>query len=181
MDIFMTKTFHTIILLTFLLQCSGCYPRISGKVVDGVNANPLEGAVVLAQWTKTHGFPGLTSHSVYKIEETETDKEGVFSIAGVYNPFVDPPRMVIYKKGYVPWRNDMNFMNPTWKHYEKNIWQDDMTYRLDHWKDEYSKMMLDDFIDIGIDVSSKVPKFQQIKIETGRDAQPERELKWKKH
>jgi hypothetical protein len=183
MDISMTKTLNTIILLTFLLLCSGCYSGISGKVVDGVNGKPLEGAVVLAQWTKTHGFPGLISHTVYKIEETETDKEGVFSIAGVYNLFVDPPEMVIYKKGYVPWRNDMDFMNPTWKHYEKNKWQNNFTYKLAPWKEEYSKMMLDGFVNVGFMTfkvnNNDIPKFSELQKVLRKDAQPEIELKWK--
>jgi hypothetical protein len=172
----MTNTLKLLI-IAILFQLTGCYSGISGKVVDRVTGMPLEGAVVLAQWTKTHGMPGLTSHSVYKIEETETDKEGMFSLSGVYSPTVNRPVMVIYNRGYVPWRNDMTFEKM--ETYDKVIWQDNLTYKLERWKEEYSKMRLDDFIDIGIDVSSKLPKFQQITIETGRDAQPERELKWK--
>jgi hypothetical protein len=146
----MTKTLKLFI-ITILFQLTGCgYPGISGKVVDGVSGMPLEGAVVLAQWTKTHGMPGLTSHSVYKIEETETDKEGMFSLSGAYSPFLDPPEMVIYKKGYVPWRNDMDFMNPTWKHYEENIWQNNMTYKLNIFADKYTYGRLYSFLDYSI-------------------------------
>lgn len=176
----MTKTLKLFIIALFL-QLTGCYSGISGKVVDGVTGNPLEGAVVLAQWTQTHGLPGLSYHSVYKIEETETDKEGLFTLAGVYYPFVSRPEMVIYKKGYVPWRNDRSFMNPKWTEYKKNIWQNDMTYRLDIWKVEYSKDMLDGFIDIGLigANSTSTPKFSDIKSDIRKEAQPERELKWK--
>jgi hypothetical protein len=131
----MTKIFY-IFIIAIILPLTGCgYPGISGKVVDGVTGMPLEGAVVLAQWTKTHGFPGLTSHTVYKIEETETDKEGMFSLSGVYSPTVNGPAMVIYKKGYVPWRNDMTFEKM--ETYDNVIWQDNMTYRLEHWKENW--------------------------------------------
>jgi hypothetical protein len=164
-------------ILSVVLLLTGCYPGISGWVVDGVTGNPLEGAVVLAQWTQTNGLPGLTSHSVYKTEETETDKKGMFSLAGVYYPFVDRPEMVIYKKGYVPWRNDMDFFNPTWRHYEKNIWQDNLTYRLNRWKEGYSKEKLDGFICGGIDISSKIPIFQKRQIELSKEVQQEIDLK----
>jgi len=173
------KNLYFLITVFFLL--SGCYPGICGKVVDRENGNPLEGALVLAQWTTTGGLPGLTHHSVYKIEETETDKEGLFSISGVYNPFVDPPEMVIYKKGFVPWRNDMDFMNPTWELYDNIIWQNNMLYKLDRWKEGYSKMRLDGFIDVGLigANSTSTPKFSDIKSEIGKKAQPEIELMWK--
>jgi hypothetical protein len=175
------KAMRTLLSITLLCMLGCGYPGISGKVVDSVTGMPLEGAVVLAQWTKTHGFPGLTSHTVYKIEETETDKEGMFALSGVYSPTVNGPEMVIYKKGYVPWRNDMNFMDPTWEHYKENIWQDNITYKLELWKEEYSKMRLDDFIDIGIIGANytDTPKFSELKKELGQEAQPERELKWK--
>ena len=58
----MTRTLYLIILIMVFIACSGCYSGINGKVVDGITGNPLEGAVVLAQWTKTHGLPGLASH-----------------------------------------------------------------------------------------------------------------------
>ena len=160
-----------IVSIIFLL--SGCYPGISGKVVDGITGNPIEGAVVLAQWTTTGGMIGLTHHNLYKIEETETDNEGGFSISGVYNPFVDPPEMVIYKKGYVPWRNDMDFMNSKWTHYKKNIWQDDMTYKLEYWKEGYSKEGLSLFVNVMGSDSNRTPKFSEIKSEISTEAQKE--------
>jgi hypothetical protein len=174
------KTIRTIVMIITFFLLSGCYPGISGKVVDGVNGNPIEGAVVLAQWTTTGGLPGLSHHSVYKIEETETDKDGKFTLSGVYNPSVDPPEMVIYKKGYVPWRNDMTFekmvIDP-----DEIQWKDNAIYKLEPWKEEYSKVRLDDFLDtglIGLDYT-KTPKFSKLLSEISKDAQPERELKWK--
>jgi hypothetical protein len=166
-------------LISFSILCVfGCgYPGISGKVVDGVTGNPLAGAVVLAQWTKTHGFPGLTSHTVYKIEETETDKEGAFSLPGTYSPTVDPPKMVIYKKGYVPWRNDMTFEKM--ETYDNVIWQDNLTYKLEHWKDNYSKQSLILFIDVMGTNFNITPKFSKIESEISKEAQAEVDAKKK--
>jgi hypothetical protein len=175
----MNKTLNLFLTLTLSLFAGCGYSGISGKVIDGVTGNPLAGAIVLAQWTKTHGLPGLTSHTVYKIEETETDKEGIFSIGGAYSPFVEPPRMVIYKKGYVPWRNDMTFKKM--EIYDDVIWQNNLTYKLEHWKDEYSKERLYDFLDtglIGMDYAN-TPKFSNILSGISKEAQPERELKWR--
>jgi len=172
----MTKTLNLFI-IAILFQLTGCYSGISGKVVDGVTGMPLQGAIVLAQWTKTHGMPGLTSHSVYKIEETETDKEGMFSLSGVYSPTVNGPAMVIYKKGYVPWRNDMTFEKM--ETYDKVIWQDNMTYKLEHWKKEYSKERQSLFLGhgiMGIDFD-KVPKFSAIKSAISKEAQAEVDAK----
>ena len=179
--IFMKET-KTISMILILILLSGCYPGISGMVVDGVNGKPLEGALVLAQWTTTGGLPGLTHHSVYKIEEAETDKQGKFSISGVYNPFVDPPTMIVYQKGYVPWRNDMDFTNPTWEHYDKNIWKNDLTYKLNPWKEGYSKLRLDSFVGYGIIGAdfNNTPKFSTISSELSKESQSEVDERKKK-
>jgi hypothetical protein len=168
-------TIKAIILIAFVTLLSGCYPGISGKVVDGLTGNPLEGAVVLAQWTTTGGLPGLTHHTVYQIEESETDKEGKFSISGVYNPFVDPPKMVIYRKGYVPWRNDSDFMNPTWELYDNIIWKNGLTYKLKYLKEPYSKLRLDMFVGHGVIGASfnQTPIYSKIMSELSRESQIE--------
>lgn len=87
---------------------SKIYLPIIGTVIDAESGRPIEGAVVLAQWTKTHGF-GEYYHTVYKIEETQTSNDDKFTIAGANNPFVDVPILVIYKKEYIAWRNDILF------------------------------------------------------------------------
>lgn len=166
------KILSLIILIATFTILTGCYSGINGKVVDGVTGSPIQEAVVLAQWTTTGGLPGLTHHSVYQIEETETDKEGKFYMSGVYNPFVDPPKMVVYKKGFVPWRNDSDFMDPSWTLYDNIIWQNNMVYKLDRWKEEYSKNRLDSFIQIS-GVSGETPKIQKIYSETYHDAYKE--------
>lgn len=165
-----------IIIMLFLL--SGCYHGITGKVVDGLTGNPIEGAVVLAQWTTTVGI-GLSHHNVSKIIETETDKAGLFSLSGAYSPFVNPPEMVIYKKGFVPWRNDMTFEEM--ETYDKIIWQDDLTYKLESWRDSYSKLRLDSFVGYGIIGASfnKTPKFSTVQSDLSGEAQEEVDLKKK--
>lgn len=167
-------------IVALLLLLTGCYPGIRGKVVDGVTGTPIEGAVVLAQWTTTWGL-GLTYHKLYKIEETETDKDGSFSLSGVYNPFVDQPSMVIYKKGYVPYRNDMISFEK--RKLKKAVeWENRKAYRMEPLKDGYSKEILHNYLDSGlIGISSATPKFERILKQTGDEAQPEIELKWKKN
>jgi hypothetical protein len=85
------------------------YPGIKGRVVDAETREPIEGAVVMAFWTKAGGAIGLTYTTVYRFEEAVTDDEGMFELAGVYNPFVDVPSLSIYKKGYVCWNNEYIF------------------------------------------------------------------------
>lgn len=154
------KFYRSVYLLLMFFVIFGCYqhvegrglfkgyPPIKGKVVDGVTGQPLEGALVVTQWSKKHGF-GLTYHTLSLITETLTDKEGVFSINNTPNdPFVEPPRMVIYKEGYIPWRNDMVFPGGhRTKDYE---WNNNVTYKLDVYSDKYSIEQLSDFLEYGM-------------------------------
>jgi len=159
--------------LLALILASGCYPGISGKVVEADTGKPIPSAVVVAEWTTTGGLPGLTHHNVYKTIETETDGEGIFHLSGVYLPFVDEPAMVIFKRGYVPWRNDGDFEKM--EDFDKVIWKDQEIYRLRKLKDDYARGYLDSFISskfLGID-TQHTPIFQHILAETSRDAREE--------
>lgn len=153
------KMIQTIITFTCALLVSGCYWGISGRVIDAESQQPIDDAVVLAQWTKTHGF-GEYYHTVYKIEETETDKNGKFSIAGVYSPFVDKPMLVIYKRGYIAWRNDLVFPSFS-KRKDYEIWQDNYEYRLDKFKKGFSRDQHHLFLEHGIIGSdyNKTPRY----------------------
>ena len=84
---------HLLVLSTFLFffLLTGCYPEISGTVVDADTGEPIEGAVVLVEWTKTHGI-GLTWTESVKVFEGVTDKHGRITIPGTVRPFVNPPR-----------------------------------------------------------------------------------------
>jgi len=108
------------LLLATLLLLNGCYLPISGRVIDAETRQPIEGAAVFVEWMEEHGF-GLTYHTVYKVAETETSNKGEFSLPGAYSPFVDPPRMVIYKNGYIVWNNEYKF--PKWERRNDFSWK----------------------------------------------------------
>lgn len=131
-------------LITFLLCGTiGCYATITGKVVDSETGEPIEGAVVLVEWTKTKGF-GLTYTESYKVIEAVTDKEGLATVSGVFNPMVNPPDITIYKKSYVAWNNKFIFPN-----YEKRKdfkWQSGYVFKLERFKPEYTYREHWDFI-----------------------------------
>lgn len=94
-----------IVLLTLISYVRG----ISGTVVDAETGEAIKGAVIHVEWTITKGVPGLSYTKDYKTSEALTDSEGRFRIFGVLNPLVNPPIVVIYKRGYVAWRNDYIF------------------------------------------------------------------------
>lgn len=113
----------------------GYWRGISGTVVDAKTGEPIEGAVVFVEWTKTKGI-GLTYTETYRIVEKATDKKGKFRVFGVLSPFVNPPTFVIYKKGYVAWRNDYIF--PDYKKRADFKWKNDHVFKLEHFRRSYS-------------------------------------------
>jgi hypothetical protein len=161
------KTLIIIVLAITLLACSGCnhYPPITGKVIDSITGKPIEGALVVAQWTKKHGF-GLTYHELILITETQTDKEGNFSLTKTpKDRFVEPPEMIIYKEGYIPWRNDMIFPGGTDSLIKNNEWENNVTYKLDMFTNKYKVRQLYDFLDYGMMGGGRVevPMFNKVK------------------
>lgn len=158
------RSLNIILLFCILIMASGCshYSPITGKVIDSTTGKPIEGALVVAQWTKKHGF-GLTYHELIMITETLTDKEGKFSVTKTPNdPFVEPPEMIIYKEGYVPWRNDMIF--PSLNKIKNNEWKNNVTYKLDVFTNKYSARQLDHFLDYGMmgRGRAEVPIFSEV-------------------
>lgn len=142
------RSLRVVLLILISMVTSGCiYPGINGKVLDNATGKPIEGAVVVAQWTKTHGF-GLTYHDLHKITETLTDKEGKFSLSGTFALFIDPPEMIICKEGYIPWRNDSIF--PSLNTVKNHEWNHNMTYRLDVFTDKYTAGQLANFVNSGM-------------------------------
>jgi len=131
-------------LIIFLLFGTiGCYATITGTVVDSETEEPIEGAVVLVEWTKTKGF-GLTYTESYKVIEAITDKEGKATVSGVFNPMVNPPDITIYKKGYVAWNN--KFIFPNYKKRKDFKWQSEYVFKLERFKPEYTYSEHWDFI-----------------------------------
>ena len=126
---------HSIAILISLSGAWGC-SEMSGKVVDSTTNTPLPDAVILVEWTMTSGL-GLTSTGPYKVSETRTDQYGHFQLSSVLNPFVNPPRITIYKEGYVAWNNEYIF--PTWEKRKNINWLKDSTITLEPFRKEYSR------------------------------------------
>ena len=80
----------------FLYHSDGPY---RGKVLDLETGEPIEGAVVAAEWTLTHRFCDA--------KETVTDKNGEFILPKgscfSFWPFteMDPARVVVFRPGYL--------------------------------------------------------------------------------
>jgi hypothetical protein len=120
-----------IVFLTF-----SCYAEITGTVVDAETGKPIEGAVVLVEWAKTRGLPGMTYHETYKVFEALTDKEGRITISGVFDPLVDPPDITIYKEGYVTWNNKSIF--PDYRKRSDFKLRNNYVFELEKFKQEYT-------------------------------------------
>jgi len=135
-----------------LFIVAGCHGSITGTVVDAHTGQPVEGAVVLVEWTKTSGkWIGLRATSSYKVVETITDKAGKFEIRAVFSQNADPPHLTIYKKGYVAWNNE--FIFPGYKKREDFQWESGYVFRLEEFKKVYSYNDHIDFIRSSINSS----------------------------
>lgn len=157
------KSLRAFLLIFILVVTSGCYySNINGKVVDNATGQPIEGAVVVAQWVKTRGIPGMPIHDLHKITETLTNKEGTFSISGTFGVLIDPPEMIIYKGGYIPWRNDMIFPGGRDSLAKDHEWKNNVTYALDIINDKFTTEQLSQFINHGIIGLGDVPIFHKI-------------------
>jgi hypothetical protein len=118
-----------------LIMTPGCYSEMTGTVVDAETGAPVEGAVVLVEWTVTKGVPGMTVTESYKVIEAVTDKEGRVNISGVFNPSVNPPHVTVYKAGYVAWNDD--FIFPDYKKRTDFKWRNDYMFKLEKFRPEY--------------------------------------------
>jgi hypothetical protein len=125
-----------ILVVGLVLINTGCYAQITGTVVDAETGVPIEGAVVLVEWTITKGLPGLSYHESYKVVEAITDQAGKVTILGISNPLVDPPDVTIYKKSYVAWNNKYIF--PDYKKRTDFKWQNACIFKLEIFKGQYS-------------------------------------------
>jgi hypothetical protein len=99
-------------ILTVFIISTGCNPIYAdgpyhGRIIDAATKQPIEGAAVVAIWRKLSGL--LVPHpieSVQDAQETLTDKDGNFTIPGIWtislNPTaqIDEPRFTIFKPGY---------------------------------------------------------------------------------
>ena len=135
---------RSLIVLAFLVFSSmtGCYFSATAKVVDAETGEPIEGAVVLVEWTITRGL-GLTYTESYKAIEAVTDKDGNAKISGEFNPFVNPPHVTAYKKGYVTWNDEYIF--PDSKPRQDFEYKNGMVMRLERFKPEYTHIAHENF------------------------------------
>lgn len=127
-----------------MLPVMGCYATITGTVVDAETGQPIEGAVVLAEWSITKGL-GLTYSKSYEVVEAVTDKEGKVTVSGLFNPLVNHPSVTVYRKGYVAWNNQYIF--PDRKRRLDFKWSNDYVFRLEKFRPEYSHIKHVNFID----------------------------------
>lgn len=173
----MKTLFFTICLLCICSSCSAGTSEISGTVVDAETGKPIEGAVVLVEWTKTKGF-GLTYTESYKVIEVLTDKEGKFAIQGVSAFFVTP-YLTIYKKGYVAWNNEIVF--PGYKKRTDFEWGKTTIFKLELFKPEYSYDKHTSFISSAIrSTIGKKPLITEAYFWEEDEALKERKRKWSK-
>jgi len=141
------RIYRTVIVATILIYLSGCYAGITGHVIDAETQQPIEGAIVLVEWTKKHGFGDAWTES-YKVVEALSDKEGNVKIAGCYSPFVEPPDVTVYRKGYVAWSSRWIF--PDRRNRTDFRWGKGYVFNLEKFKDTYSYADHDGFISLSI-------------------------------
>ena len=145
------------ILLVFMV--GSCSAEITGTVVDAETGKPIEGAVILVEWTMTKGVPGMSHTESYKVIEEITDKNGKFTLQELLIPLVHSPDITIYKKGYVAWNNEYTF--PDYKKRSDFRLRDDNIYKLEKFKAEYDynshhDHLLDDVIHVGLAAEKKL-------------------------
>jgi hypothetical protein len=129
--------FRLSLLLIAALNLGGCgyYSPINVKVIDAETNQPIEGAVLLAQWTKTYGY-GMTADKSFKVVEAVSDKDGKIQVEGSSESGVNPPWVAVYKRGYVGWSNQ--FIFPDFKLRTGFRWVEGYVIRLEPFKAEYS-------------------------------------------
>ena len=109
---------------------------MTGTVLDAETNQPIEGVVLLVEWTKTNvrgpADPFTTS---YKVAEAVSDKDGKVKMPGCWCPFANEPDVTVYKKGYVAWNNKYIF--PDYKKRKDYRYGGD-AFRLERFKDTFS-------------------------------------------
>lgn len=150
-----------VLIIHFISGCSH-YSGINGKVVDNATGKPLEGALVVVQWTRPdiHSIEGFSTAVIMNME-TLTDKEGRFVIRSTpLNPFANQPEMIIIKEGYIPWRNDEIF--PGGNKDKDKKWMNNETYKLDVFTEKHTYDQIDSFLFLQSG-GNEIPMFEALK------------------
>jgi len=148
----MNKSHLVLMLLILFLLCAGCTRAITGKIVDAETGQPIEGAILLVEWTKVHGF-GDTYTTSEKVVVLYSDKDGIVHIPDYYDPFADKPDITIYKPGYVAWNNQWIF--PETRKRTDFKWKNNYVFRLDKFKDGYSYVKHESFVSLCINIGQQ--------------------------
>lgn len=116
----MRKILLILILTALVISVTSCYGFATirkdgpyeGKVIDVETGEPIEGVVVLGDWSREHISPGGAVHTFYDAMETVTDKNGDFEIKGLgllVMSNIIPMDVLIFKAGYEylksPWES----------------------------------------------------------------------------
>jgi len=163
--------------LVLIWVAYNAYLPIDGYVVDVETGKPIEGAIVFTSWHITYGL-GLTYSKVYTLNETTTDQSGRFRINEyVLNPFVNKPKLTIYKAGYVCWNSRIVFPEGFREGFK---WGGGQTYMLERFKLEYSRDVHESFFGRAVGVitsDSKIQKaFRWEEVEASKERQKRREV-----
>ncbi len=98
-----------VLVLLFSSLACGCMSLVyyegsyHGQVIDAGTLEPIEGAVVLAVWSKAYYGAGGVVHEYYDTRETLTDRRGEFTIKGMglrAMTRLEKMNMVVFKAGY---------------------------------------------------------------------------------
>jgi hypothetical protein len=165
-----------LIILLFILVTS-CSAEIKGSVMDAETGKPVEGAIVLVEWTRTKGL-GLTYTKSAKVIEAISDGNGIFRVSKSLNPLNDPPDITIYKKGYIAWNN--KFIFPDYAKRTNFTWQDGYVFKIDKFKDSYSYIKHQSFIDGAIHVGLSTEK-KQLFLEAYNDGEGQYVARERRH
>jgi hypothetical protein len=170
----MRKTLF-ILAFFFLVMSTECFAT-AWTVVDAETGEPIEGAIVLVEWTIQKGLPGLTHTESYKVVDKVTDDKGRVRVYKVLNPLVEPPRITVYKQGYVAWSNTIIFTG-TRKKKRVRIkertdfeWKDGYVIRMERFREGYSYIDHNFFIDRAIRVGFASDKKRRF-LKTYQDAE----------
>ena len=134
--ILITSAIFILVIASVIVYLKSCaYLPIKGTVIDAESGQPIEGAVILAEWTVKSWFPDGPTKTI-KAVETFTDKNGKFKLNVYILRPVSDCYLTIYKAGYVGWNNQ--FIFPDYENRNDFEWESNRKYALERFKNEYT-------------------------------------------